>query len=126
MSNEVIPLYRPGNDITCKATAAVAGGTFVELSGALTGALPQVKTAAAGVRAFGVAARDSVSSDANRVPVIRGSKIVIPVIAGANLAFGDEVEVGANGRAVKKASGVAVGRALAAGTSGAPVFIELF
>jgi hypothetical protein len=126
MSNEVIPLYRPGNDITCKATEAVAGGTFVALSGALDGALPQVKPAAAGSRAFGVAARDSVSSDANRVPVIRGSKIVIPVIAGAAVAFGDEVEVGANGRAIKKASGVAVGRALAAGNTGAPVFIELF
>ncbi|MDG3012463.1 DUF2190 family protein [Rhodococcus sp. D2-41] len=127
MTNECIPLYRPGQDVTATAGAAITGKTFVDITGALnatTGALLTVSPATAAGKAFGVAARDAASG--GRVAVIRSAKVVIPVAAGGTFAVGDEVEVGAGAKAVKLASGTAVGRALTAGAANADAFIELY
>ena len=35
MNHNIIPIYRPGNDITCKAAAPITAGTFVDLDGGL-------------------------------------------------------------------------------------------
>lgn len=125
MANECTPLFRPGADVTCLTTAAVTGKTFVNIS-ANRGAdgLIRVATAAGAALAFGVAAYDAASGA--RVPVIRNKGAIVPVTAGGTIAFGAEVEVGANGRAVIHSEGAKVGRAVEAGVSGVDVHIELY
>lgn len=127
MANESIPLYRPGNDLTATASAAIVGKTFVEITGGVnvaTGAPIAVTTATAAGLTVGVASRDTASGA--KLHVLRGKGSVVPVTAGGNIAVGNEVEVGANGRAVVLASGKARGRAWSTGTSGNDVFIELY
>ncbi|MBF6315041.1 capsid cement protein [Nocardia farcinica] len=123
MANEAAPLFRPGKDITGLATAAITGKTFVDVS-ANRGAdgLIRVATAAAGARAFGVAAADIASG--GHGAILRGG--VVPVTAGGAIAAGAEVEVGASGRAVTLASGKAVGKAVETGTNGNDVFVALY
>lgn len=124
MANEAIPLYRPGADVSATPTAPVKGKTFVNVSGAIAGGLVKVAPATAAGPAFGVAAFDAPTG--GTVAVIRGSKQILPVVAGGTLAAGEEVEVGAGGKAVKLASGKAVGRALDAAAADADVFIEIY
>ncbi|MDQ1174176.1 hypothetical protein QE430_002483 [Microbacterium testaceum] len=127
MANESIPLYRPGNDLTATASAAIVGKTFVDVTGGVnvaTGAPITVTTATAAGLTVGVASRDTASGA--KLHVLRGKGSVVPVTAGGNIAVGNEVEVGASGRAVVLASGKARGRAWSAGTSGNDVFIELY
>ncbi|QFG08862.1 hypothetical protein PBI_MALAGASYROSE_12 [Mycobacterium phage MalagasyRose] len=122
---ECIPLYTPGSRITAQTTAAVKAKTFVNISGAMAGGLPKVATSAAKALKFGVAVRDAANGA--RVLVIRGKGEVIPVVAGATFAAGDELEVGANGKAVKFTDGVKVARALDAATAAdTDVFVELY
>ena len=123
MANECTPLFRPGRDITGLTTGAVTGKTFVDVS-ATRGAdgMIKVATAAAGVKAFGVAKYDAASGAL--VGVLRGG--VIPVTAGATIAFGAEVEVGTAGKAITLASGKAVGKAVEAGTNGNDIQIAFY
>ena len=127
MANECIPLYRPGADITCQTSTAVTGKRFVQISAtrdATTGLIVVGNAAAAG-RIFGVAAYDALIN--SRVPVIRGKGVIIPVTAGAAIAFNAEVEVDASQRAVTFSAGVKVGRTIeAVGAAGVDVFIELY
>lgn len=126
MANECIPLFRPGADITCLTTGAVTGKTFVDVSAtrdATTG-LIKVATAAAGAKAFGVAAYDAASGA--RVPVISGPGQIVPVTARATIAFGAEVEVGGTGGVITLATGKAVGKAVEAGTNGNDILVELY
>ena len=126
MANECIPLYRPGEDVTCQTTAAVVGKTFVDISATrdTTTGLIKVATATAAGRALGVASYDAPIN--GRVSVQRGKGVILPVTAGGAIAAGAQVEVGASGRAVTLAAGVAVGRAIETGTNGNDVFIELY
>lgn len=124
MANECIPLYRPGNDVTCVTTAAVTGKTFVAQSAAMTTGLISVAPATAAGAVFGVASYDAASGA--RVAVIRGSKSIVPVTAGGTIAYGAEVEVGAGGKAVTLAAGVAVGVAVSAGANNADVYVSLY
>jgi hypothetical protein len=122
---ECIPLYTPGTVLTVQATGDVTAKTFVNISGAMAGGLPKVAPAASGGLTFGVAVRDVKVG--GRTTVIRGARVVLPVIAGAAVSAGAEVEVGSFGRAVAAGSGVKVGRALdAAPGVGAEFFIELY
>ena len=126
MANECTPLFRPGADVTVLTTGTVVGKTFVDISAtrdATTGLIKCATATAAGL-SFGVAAYDAASGA--RVPVIRGKGSIVPVAAGGTIAFGAEVEVGASGKAVTIASGIARGRAVEAGTNGNDVFIELY
>jgi hypothetical protein len=122
MSNETKPLFRPGHDVTALTTAAVTGSTFTAVSAdrSTTGHI-RVATAAAGVKAFGVAARDLASGEFG--PIIREAATF--VTAGGAIAAGAEVEVGSGGKAVTKASGVTAGTALETGTNNNPVLVAL-
>ncbi|WP_229401924.1 capsid cement protein [Micromonospora okii] len=117
MANECIPFYEPGKRLTGHATAAVTGCRFVAISGnrQADGSI-SVAHAAAGTKAFGVAAYDAASGE--KVGIIRGDGFVVPVMAGANLAANQRVEVGTNGQAIILASGVAVGTVVTGATSG--------
>jgi Uncharacterized conserved protein (DUF2190) len=126
VANECIPLYRPGGDLTVLTTAAVTGKTFVAVSAtrdATTGHIKAATATAAG-GTLGVAARDIASGAYG--PVICTPGIIVPVTAGGTIAFGAEVEVGANGKAVTIASGVAVGRAVEAGTNNNDILVKLY
>lgn len=125
MANEAIPLFRPGSDVTAVTTGAVVGKTFVGIS-ANRGAdgLIRVNTATAATRAIGVAVRDVASG--GRVAVIAGPGTIVPVTAGGAITAGAQVEVGANGRAVALASGIAVGLAVETGTNGNAVLVRIY
>ena len=125
-TNECIPLFRPGSDVTCLTTAAVVGKTFVDISATrdATEGLFKVATATSAARAFGVAAYDAASGA--RVPVIAGPGTIVPVTAGGAITAGAEVEVGASGKAVTLASGKAVGKALETGANNVDCFVRLY
>jgi hypothetical protein len=61
-----------------------------------------------------------------KVGVARGAGRVIHVTAGGNIAAFAEVEVGTNGQAITKASGVAVGYVITAATSGGDAEVSLY
>ena len=85
--------------LTSVAIAAVAGNTFVGFDGA---------PAAAAGAALGIADYDAAIGDAFATTVIGVQR----VLAGGAFNKGDQLEVGANGKAVVRAAGVAVARAL--------------
>lgn len=137
--NPLIPLFEPGSRVTAAITAPVNSGTFVRpsasfqggpplsLNSALTGGnLMQVATCGAGQRAFGVAVTDgALATDV--IPVICGHDTVIPMIAGAAIAIGVELESDATGRAVTLAAGRANGMAVStASIAGAIVYVRLY
>lgn len=126
MANECIPLFRPGADVTCLTTGAVTGKTFVGVSATrdTTTGLIKVVTATAAAKAFGVASMDAASGA--RVAVITGPGHIIPVTAGGDITAGAQVEVGADGKAVALASGIAVGQALETGANNAACLIKLY
>lgn len=129
MANECIPLYSPGTEIPCQASAAVTGKRFVHVSGAASPALtaggniPVAHATAAGA-VTGVSAYDAASGA--KLSVIRGSGIVVPVTAGGTIAVGAQVEVGTSGQGVTNSAGRAVGIALSAATSGNDFFCQLY
>lgn len=123
MANECTPLFKPGRDVTVLTTTAVTGKTFVAVTGdpdARTG-LIKAGTAAAASRPFGVAARTAPAG--GQLLVYR--EAILPVTAGAAIAAGQEVEVGASGRAVPLAAGTSVGTAVKGAASGADALIAL-
>lgn len=122
MANEAAPLFRPGADVTVKTTGAVTGKTFVAVSATRDAdGLIKCATATGAAKAFGVAARDIASGDVGAI--LRGG--IVPVTAGGAITAGAQVEVGAAGKAVTLASGVAVGHAVETGSNGNDVLIAL-
>lgn len=118
-------IYAPGADITAQATAAVIARRFVAISGdRVSGGNIAVAPAPAGSRAFGVTAHDGATGQL--VTVVRGASRVVKVAAGAAIAAGAEVEVGAAGKAIPKASGVAVGYAITGAASNTDAEISLY
>lgn len=135
MANDCIPLYKPGKDITAKATGTIEGKRFCAISADFTsgpglsataeGSIPQVARAGAGVRAFGVAPYDLVSGDI--ADIIRGG--VVPVTAGGTVTFGQQVEIDSTGRAVAWAGTIAtqpVGMCINGATVGNDAYIALY
>ncbi|GAB5904570.1 capsid cement protein [Mycobacteroides chelonae] len=118
-------IYAPGADITAQATAAVIARRFVAISGdRVPGGNIAVAPAPAGARSFGVAASDGATGVL--VTVVRGASRVVKVAAGAAIAAGAEVEVGAAGKAIPKASGIAVGYAITGAASNTDAEISLY
>ncbi|AGP31523.1 capsid cement protein [Corynebacterium terpenotabidum] len=117
--------YNDGSDITAQATAAVVGKTFATIAGDLTAeGLPTVKTAATGGNTVGVVKYDADAGE--KVGVARGSSRVITVTAGGAITAGDEVAVGAGGKAVKAAEGaVVVGYSFNTVAAGADALVSL-
>lgn len=118
MANENAGVYEPGQNITGHCSAAVTGRRFLKISGnrqsGSSGTDPcgnvTVNHATAAGRICGVSDKDAPSG--GHVGIHRGAGRVTYVdVVGTVAAFG-EVEVGANGTAVPKASGVAVGYAV--------------
>lgn len=97
MSNQNIALL----SLTVTATGAITGDRFITGAGAQTGAAGN----ALGVARYGGAIGEKVTVD------VIGTAIVE---AGAAIAANALVESDANGRAVTKAAGVTLGRALQA------------
>lgn len=124
MANENIGVYEPGTDIAGRASTAVTGKRFLKISGNRSGGNIAVAHADAAGRVCGVSGRDAAVGEL--VDVKRGKDRVTFVTAGGAIAAFEEVEVGANGQAVKKASGVAVGYAVTAAASGTDAEISLY
>jgi hypothetical protein len=124
MANDNIGVYEPGRDITGRASATVVGKRFLKISGNRSSGNIAVAHADAAGRVCGVSKYDAASGDI--VGVARGNSRVTFVTAAANIAAFAEVEVGSNGQAITKASGVAVGYAVTAATSGNDAEISLY
>jgi hypothetical protein len=122
-SNECIPFYDDGDNITGFCEAAVTGKTFVALGTSRTDpafdptqtaldtdrGCVHIKppTAAQTAPIFGVAAYDGPAN--GFVDVIRGTKMVVPVTAALAFTTGEEVGVGPNGQATPWTAGVKCG-----------------
>lgn len=137
--NECIPWYEDGDRVTAEATAAVTGKRFVNasanrLSGPMIPGTPQIGAsdpvdggniraahAAAAGAAIGVSSWDAAIGE--KFDVL--AEGILPVTAGAAIAAGQRVEVGANGTAVPLAAGVAVGVAVDGAANGADAQIKL-
>lgn len=105
--NQMRDIYNDGSDITCSPTGDVTGKTFAAIAGPRTGGLLTIGTAPAGQRACGVIKYDA--TDGDLVGIARGSGRIVTVTAASTLNAGDEIEVGANGRATFHSDGVAAG-----------------
>ncbi|USC16219.1 capsid cement protein [Rhodococcus sp. 11-3] len=124
MANENIGVYEPGQDISGRASAAITGKRFLKISGDRSNGNVAVAHADAGGRICGVSGRDTAVG--KLVDVKRGKDRVTFVTAGANIAAFAEVQVGTNGQAIPKDTGVAVGYAVTAATSGGDAEISLY
>ncbi|MCQ9384442.1 capsid cement protein [Brevibacterium moorei] len=114
--------FKPGQDITAVATAALTGATFVKLATGGVYNAPHIAAAGEDDIPFGVVARDA--ENAERVLVHTGG--VVPVTAGAAVTAGALIGVGADGKAAVAADrATAVGQALADAAAGEPVSVLL-
>lgn len=135
MANDMIPIFEDADHLTCLATAAITGKTFVDISGnrdsgpglapdGSTKNVYKVAPATAAGLALGVAEYDAANG--TLVTVARTPGMVVPVTTGAAITAGAEVEVGAGALAVPHAAGIAVGRCLTGAASGADAEIILY
>lgn len=124
MANENLGVYEPGRDLTGRASATVTGKRFLKISGNRSSGNIAVAHADAAGRVCGVSKYDAASGDV--VGVARGNSRVTFVTAAANIAAFAEVEVGTSGQAITKTSGIAVGYAVTAATSGGDAEISLY
>jgi len=130
---EMVARFKPGQNVPAFCTALVRAGRFVAVSGPkTTNGDYSVAEAGAGVRAFGVAERDSgpttdpATSWTRRVNVVRPSAVA-RVTAGAAITAGAEVESDAQGRAITRTTGVSLGQAMNTVTAaGQVVEVALF
>lgn len=124
MANELHPFKEPGADVTGTTSAAVTGKRCLAITGNIQadGTLT-VAHATAGGRICGVAKYDAASG--KRVGIARGPKVV-PIAAGGAIAAFAEVEVGADGQVITKASGVAIGYVETAAASGSDARVNLY
>lgn len=120
-ANAAIPYFKAGQDVTGTATAALTGKRFVAIAAGGRPGAPAIAAATAAKKPFGVLGHDI--AEGGHVHVLRGG--IVPVTAGGDLVAGAEVEVGADGKAVTKTSGVAVGTVIANAATGADAAIAL-
>lgn len=138
--NAIIPLHEKGDRITCAAGAAIGAGRFVKISAnmqqvsplldlstptsPLTGGnLPVVAQCVAGDKAFGVAEWDA--SGAGEVLGVFCGHFIVPMVAGAAVAAGVEVQADANGAAITLAAGKANGIAVNTAVGGI-VYVRIY
>jgi hypothetical protein len=121
---DAIPFKKPGEDFSGHATAAVTGARFLAISGDRTsgpglsstaeGANYRVAHCGAGLRAIGVSMYDAPIN--GKVGILAGG--IVPVLAGAAITAGQEVQSDATGQAIPLAAGKSLGVAMA-GAAGA-------
>lgn len=104
-SNPIFEYFTKPDKITCKAVGNVTGKTIVKIVAGGTDQCPNISTAAAGDPSYGVAGWDV--KDGEKVTIYREG--ILSITAGAALAAGDRVEVGAGGTAVKVTTGESCG-----------------
>ena len=127
---DAIPLFANPDHVTAIANAAgIVGKRFVKYVAGSSMSLLRVELAGAGDTPAGVAAHDVEQGEA--LHLITHDHI--PVTAGEDLAVGDLVAVGADGKAVKAAAATEdgpaqrpVGIVAVAGASGADAGIFLY
>ena len=116
---EYLPIYKPGQALTLKASAAVTGKQIVAVSGSGTVApAGAASTAAVGVAAFDAATNDNVTVYAGGVQEVTASGAITagsPVICGAS---------GTVVAAATPAAGQQVGIALTTAADGASVRVQ--
>lgn len=107
MANDCIPYYRPGEDLTGQATAAVVGKRVLKISATLTSG-PGLAATAEGSNArvnhcagatevpFGISKYDAASG--GKVGIIREG--VVPVTAGAAVTAGQQLMADATGKVI--------------------------
>ncbi len=137
MAGEAVPYYFPGQTRTGRLDSGPASGrTFAKvdpagspaytpegLSATTEGGNIPVATCGAGEKAMGVFQRDKAVNELVGV-FCEG---VVPVLSGAAITAGAEVESDANGKAVPLSAGVAIGQALnAAGGADEVVAVDLY
>lgn len=114
--SEYLPLFKPGQEVTYRASAPVTGGQLVEVTGDRTigpAAADSAKTV--GVAGFNAADGDEV--------VVYSGGVQRPIASGA-IAAGDRVGAAADGK-VATAATVKIGTALAAAADGETTQIKL-
>jgi len=125
--NENVGIYEPGRDLTGRASTAVTGKRFLKITGnRASGGNIAVAHADAGGRVCGVSKYDAAVGAV--IGVARGNSRVTFVAtppAGTALAAFAEVEVGANGTAVARTTGIAVGYTVTGTTVGADAEVSL-
>lgn len=136
MANDCIPLYEDGDRINCIAgtSGVVTGCRFVSpaadkqpgwqaLTTSTAGGHVVVARTGAGARALGVAQMDA--ADGAQLAAYR--RLVCPVICGAAVVAGVEVESDSTGRAITLGTGKANGIALSTTTAaGQAVLVALY
>lgn len=143
----ITPFYESGGRLTGHVAAGtVVAGTFVDVyagrqpggspalstdsgANAANGGNYQITTATAATRGLGVAEFDGALG--SKVTVIADPGTVVPVLVGATAIVATanrlpEVEIGADGKVVPLAEGIAVGKALAPAAVGAFAEIKLY
>jgi hypothetical protein len=127
-SNECIPYFDNGDQITCATVSGVTGKRFVSVGGAPVGGIGgvglfRVETTGAGAGGcIGVAAYDAPAN--SNVSVVHEPSIIVPVTAGAGITAGNFVQSDAQGRAIPFSAGVKLGIALDTVLSGADCPID--
>lgn len=105
MSNDAIPFFEDGNRITCTATTAVVGKTFVKISGDVqSDGTYSVAPAGAGDPVFGVAAWSAAQGKQVTVYAL-ASGMIVPVYSTGGVAAGARVKSAAAGAAVTAGDG---------------------
>lgn len=135
MKNECIPLYRPGQDVTAKASVALTGRRLCAVTGNRSGTglvnvantdlqnLYVIGLPAARGQTFGVVGYDVAAGDP--VPVKREG--ILPIEAANAIAAFQEVEVDALGRVNPVAAGgTAIGRCMTGVAGGGFAEVELY
>lgn len=119
-----VNVYAPGADVTAIATTAVLAKRLVGISGNRSGGNLAVAPCPAAGRAFGVAKDDAAVGEL--VSVARSAGRIVLVRAAGTITANAEVEVGAAGQVITKASGIAIGYAVTGATSGTDAQISLY
>lgn len=138
--NAIVALFDEANDLSAAVTAPVSAGRFLKISattqggpaldistvaGPLTGGnLIQVAQCIAGDKAIGVAKWDAPTA-ADVVGMYTGGQVV-PMLAGAAITAGVEVQSDANGQPITLAAGKANGIAVSTAVNAATVYIKLY
>lgn len=116
---EYLPIYKPGQALTLKASAAITGGQLVALTGSGTvGPAGAASAAWVGVAAFDGATNDNVTIHSGGVQSLTASGAV---------TAGDQVVSAANGQVATgtpASPGAFVGVALTTAASGAKVRVK--
>jgi hypothetical protein len=152
-ANECIPTKSPALTVSVQATGTTGGKRFCKISaarvgGGLIGGTSAVSPAGpgygtstlstdtkdvyqviqcsvSGEAALGVCAHDLATGDVGSVFKF-GIGHIVPIVAGANITAGQEVQTDATGKAIPLASGKALGYAVDSASSGADAEIALY